>query len=477
MSIEDIYNLFQELLDNPPREDIPVYNNGQVSETFFKGVVKPRLRNYINNIELLNFHSFVSLNNILYKNDLKNTIPVKKFEENFKIKFEGLNSLSHNGQIIFNYYLYLINSIHVTQLSASELRDRIQGSPTLPRDETNGGFFFKGPRTRKKGKKKKKQIKTLKNKKCRKWTDTSFPYRGTTRAKAIDEFLKLKKMAKSDINPKSSIGNGLVDYGTEKARRKTKYRNKSFIELWNNKTRRKKVIGFAKRLKKKDPNKSVLTAIRSAIDLQWGTVNTMRTAAAMHMYKKYKATRVLDFTAGWGARLIAAMALDIDYIGIDSNKSLKPGYDKLIALLKPYSKSKVKMIYKEAQKVDMSKIGKFDYVFTSPPYEYLEVYEHMKNYENTGKIKQPSSSQTIKMSDSSKFYDDFLVPTLKNAYKNLPVGKYICLNMPDIMYDKIKKRWKGMTKKETYKISKRTGSSWGTKNRRGKELIFCWKKR
>ena len=42
------------------------------------------------------------------------------------------------------------------------------------------------------------------------------------------------------------------------------------------------------------------------------------------------------------------------------------------------------------------------------------------------------------MSDSSKFYDDFLVPTLKNAYKNLPVGKYICLNMPDIMYDKIK---------------------------------------
>ena len=33
-------------------------------------------------------------------------------------------------------------------------------------------------------------------------------------------------------------------------------------------------------------------------------------------------------------------------------------------------------------------------------YEYLEVYEtYMKNYENKGKIKQPSSSQTIKMSD------------------------------------------------------------------------------
>ena len=429
---------------------------------------------------LVTFDSYLKLNELLDRDD-PNTIPIYVFSKTYGQRYgfdisEPFNSLNPLAKIIFNYYLYLIiSNKEKTFLTADAARDLVANYPT--QDINRGGFFFKGPRTRKKSKKKKKQIKTLKNKKCRKWTDTSFPYRGTTRAKAIDEFLKLKKMAKSDINPKSSIGNGLVDYGTEKARRKTKYRNKSFIELWNNKTRRKKVIGFAKRLKKKDPNKSVLTAIRSAIDLQWGTVNTMRTAAAMHMYKKYKATRVLDFTAGWGARLIAAMALDIDYIGIDSNKSLKPGYDKLIALLKPYSKSKVKMIYKEAQKVDMSKIGKFDYVFTSPPYEYLEVYEHMKNYENTGKIKQPSSSQTIKMSDSSKFYDDFLVPTLKNAYENLPVGKYICLNMPDIMYDKIKKRWKGMTKKETYKISKRTGSSWGTKNRRGKELIFCWKKR
>ena len=37
----------------------------------------------------------------------------------------------------------------------------------------------------------------------------------------------------------------------KKQEEKTKYRNKSFIELWNNKTRRKKVIGFAKDLRKK----------------------------------------------------------------------------------------------------------------------------------------------------------------------------------------------------------------------------------
>ena len=345
----------------------------------------------------------------------------------------------------------------------------------------NGGFFFGKKKTRKRRKKKsrkKKKKKQTRKKKDRKWTDTTYPYRNITARDAIKDFLRLRKLAQGDINPRSTIGNSAVDYGTEKARRKTKYRNRSFVELWKNKERREKMLKFAKRLHKLNNPGNIHGAIRSAIDLQWGTVNTMRAAAAIHMYKKYDATRVLDFTAGWGARMVAAMALDIDYIGIDSNKSLKPGYEKIIKLLKPYTKSKVKMYWQEAQTVDLSKVGKYDYVFTSPPYEYLEVYENMTNYEKKGdRIRQPSSSQKIKMEDSAKFYDEFLVPTLKNAYKHLPRNKFICLNMPDIMYDKIKKRWKKVTKCEDYSIVKRTGGPTGKDNRRGKELIFCWKKR
>ena len=353
-------------------------------------------------------------------------------------------------------------------------------------DSSSGGFFFSKKKSRKKGTRKKRKKKSRKKKKNKKqtrkkkdikFTDKTYPYRNISEQEAIDDFLALKKLVQGTINPRSISGNKTVDWGTEKARRKTKYRNKSFVEMWDNKERRKKMLEFAKRLKKKQPSRSIASAIRSAIDLQWGSVNTMRAAAAAQMYKKYKATRVLDFTAGWGARMIAAMALDIDYIGIDTNKALIPGYKRIIKLLKPYTKSKVKMIWKEAQKVNYSKLGKYDYVFTSPPYEYLEAYENMTNYENKGsKIKQPSSSQRIKIDDSAKFYDEFLVPTLKKAYKYLPKNKFICLNMPDIMYDKIKKRWKGVTKKETYQIIKRTGGPIG-KDRRGKELIFCWKKR
>ena len=260
-------------------------------------------------------------------------------------------------------------------------------------------------------------------------------------------------------------------------RKKTKYRNHSLVDLWKNKKKRTKLLKFAKRLKRQESNTSVEQSIKKAIDLQWGTINTMRPASAIQMYKKYKATSVLDFTAGWGSRMLAAMALDIDYIGIDSNKSLKPGYEKIINLLKPYTKSNVTMVWKEAQTVDISKLPKYDFVFTSPPYEYLEVYEHMANYENKStQIRQPHSSQAIKLDDSTKFYDEFIVPTLKSAYKHLPKNRYMCINMPDMMYTKIKKRWKAATHRAEYKISRRIGSNWKVTQRRGKELIYCWKK-
>ena len=401
--------------------------------------------------------------------------------------YKLLNSINGSANSGFkNPVAFGISIMH--RYASTQERKKIIEAVRQYIQNRQGGFFFSKKKTRKKRqkktrkkKKKKKQTrekkKQTRKKKDIKFTDTGYPYRNISNQEAINDFLALKKIVQGTINPRSISGNKTVDWGTEKARRKTKYRNKSFIEMWDNKERRKKMLEFAKRLKKKQPKRSIVSSIRSAIDLQWGTVNTMRAAAAAQMYKKYGATRVLDFTAGWGARMIAAMALDIDYIGIDTNKALIPGYNKIIKLLKPYTKSKVKMIWKEAQKVDYSKLGKYDYVFTSPPYEYLEAYENMTNYENKGsKIKQPSSSQKIKIDDSAKFYDEFLVPTLKKAYKHLPKNKFICLNMPDIMYDKIKKRWKGVTKKETYEIIKRTGGPVG-KDRRGKELIFCWKKR
>ena len=324
--------------------------------------------------------------------------------------------------------------------------------------------------TRKKRSKKRRRFKT------RKYKGETYPYKNITKTEAVDDFLNLKNQ--TSLNPRSVIGNNAVNFGTEKIRVHTKYRGKSLMQRWKDPVARKKIKKFAMNLYKGSYSTgNLFHAYQSAIALQWATLSSMRPAAALHFYRKYNATRVLDFTAGWGSRMVAALAGDINYIGIDSNKSLKPGYNKMYNTFKKHSTSKVKLYFKPAEEVDFSKLPKYDLVFTSPPYEYLEVYEDMKNYEGTDKIRQPSSSTKIKMDDSSGFYDDFMIPTIKNAYKYLPKNKWLCLNIPDLMYEKIKSRWKKCDKKELYKIVRRQGSTMGVVGRRGLEYIYCWQKK
>ena len=326
--------------------------------------------------------------------------------------------------------------------------------------------------TRKKRSKKRRRFKT------RKYKGETYPYKNITKTEAVDDFLNLKNQ--TSLNPRSVIGNNAVNFGTEKIRVHTKYRGKSLMQRWKDPVARKKIKKFAMNLYKGSYSTgNLFHAYQSAIALQWATLSSMRPAAALHFYRKYNATRVLDFTAGWGSRMVAALAGDINYIGIDSNKSLKPGYNKMYNTFKKHSTSKVKLYFKPAEEVDFSKLPKYDMVFTSPPYEYLELYEHMKNYEKTEKLRQPSSATKLqdKKNISDGFYDDFLIPTIKKAYKYLPKNKWLCLNIPDLMYDKIKSKWKKCTKKEDYMIIKRAGSSWEIKNRRGQEYVYCWQKK
>ena len=97
----------------------------------------------------------------------------------------------------------------------------------------------------------KKKNKTKKKDK-RKFTDKKYPYRNHSKKDALENFKKFQKAAKKDIKSRSLLGIVTVDYGTEKARVKTKYRNKSLFERWNDPVARNKMIKFAKKLKKQD---------------------------------------------------------------------------------------------------------------------------------------------------------------------------------------------------------------------------------
>ena len=49
-----------------------------------------------------------------------------------------------------------------------------------------------------------------------------------------------------------------------------------------------------------------------------------------YLYEIYKPTTILDFSMGWGGRLVAAMTIpNIKYIGFDTNTDLINPYKKI----------------------------------------------------------------------------------------------------------------------------------------------------
>jgi len=148
-----------------------------------------------------------------------------------------------------------------------------------------------------------------------------------------------------------------------------------------------------------------------------GAVVFFKSSTAKFLYKKYGATKVLDFTAGWGGRMLGAYALGIDYTGIDTNTNLKPAYDSMIDELGELNnKPKLNMIWESCLNVDFSKLD-YDFVLTSPPYINLEVYENMTPFAN-----------------NKAFYEQFLIPMIDKSLKHIKKGGKVAINISPKMY-------------------------------------------
>lgn len=145
-----------------------------------------------------------------------------------------------------------------------------------------------------------------------------------------------------------------------------------------------------------------------------GAVVFFRPTIAMNLYAQFNATSVLDPTAGWGGRMLGAMAMGLAYTGVDTNTDLKPAYDEMIQTFP--SKHTPQMIWNDALQTDFSTLD-YDFVLTSPPYVNLEVYPHMTPYET-----------------NAQFYKTFLMPLLDKCRKHIKRGGRVAFNISPKMY-------------------------------------------
>ena len=251
---------------------------------------------------------------------------------------------------------------------------------------------------------------------------------------AIEDFNKLKIIADNlvknpyDISSRCRTGNNIVDYFTftERLNTKGKY-DINFFEFMINIDEFKKkkfimnMINYYDTVKNKNKTKNNYIVLKEVYNICISAINIFRPLLAMEIYVKYKPTCVLDFTCGWGGRLIGACALNIpNYIGIDINTNLINPYLEMKTFFNNISETNVDIFFENSVTFDYSKIN-YDMVLTSPPYYFLEKYSNNETYNNS------------KNEMKNKFY----IPVISNTYKHLQQGGKYCLNVNKEIYQDI----------------------------------------
>lgn len=137
---------------------------------------------------------------------------------------------------------------------------------------------------------------------------------------------------------------------------------------------------------------------------------------------KYKAKRILDMSAGWGDRLLGALASGVDfYLGVDPNPCLHPSYEHMVELLLPYSPNPngkyilIEDKFESVKIIDEKYTEYFDLLYSSPPYFDYEKYTD----------KEGQSHLSFKKEND--WYHNFLQPSIQKCIRALKWGGYMVL--------------------------------------------------
>lgn len=285
-------------------------------------------------------------------------------------------------------------------------------------------------------------------------TDIIYPY-------SFEEIMTDYEKLKSATNDGSRAGSKFVNFFTAVERLNTKgFRGLSFFDiyynfndLYNNKSYFKKYIDNTfKGLYFTHDELTKIKMLKQLNSLYNGAVGIFRPIIAKNIIEKFKPKNMLDFTMGWGGRLVAACSLNINkYIGIDINTNLNPLYQNMILALKNLSTTEIILLFQDAISVDYSKLD-YDFVLTSPPYYNKEIYN------NCGKKTKKEWNET------------FYIPIFKSTYEHMKKG-YYCLNVPSYIYEDICVSVLGeATEKIPFNKTKRPVNDY-------KEFIYVWEKK
>lgn len=211
----------------------------------------------------------------------------------------------------------------------------------------------------------------------------------------------------------------LSDHYIEHIRLKAKRYDqvRSIIECWENDSCLKEIMKVALNKPKITPETLRNTIYETIPETRVFNPTWARALLKLVMGPDLSGKRWLDISAGWGDRLIAAMSLDMDYLGFDPNIELKLGHTEMIN--KFGNNKRHKVIYEPFEKSTIPD-GPYDVVLSSPPYFTIE--EYAPNQQGQSIISYPDFNQWMVW---------FLFVSLTKAWNNLKDNGYLILHLGD----------------------------------------------
>tara|TARA_R100001594_G_scaffold82636_1_gene117152 strand:- start:1238 stop:2452 length:1215 start_codon:yes stop_codon:yes gene_type:complete len=179
-----------------------------------------------------------------------------------------------------------------------------------------------------------------------------------------------------------------------------------------------------------------IQSLRMATTLRKYVASQFKPSIAKGFYDYFRSVNVLDFSAGWGDRLVGFYCGETTshYVGIDPNTNNHPNYKRQVEFYKKHQTffeqdKKVDLICSPAEDVDYSSYENyFDTIFTSPPYFNVEKYS------------DEDTQSYIRYQDIDSWNKNFLHETIDKIIPTLKSGGMLAINIADVYNPKSKNK-------------------------------------
>jgi len=200
-----------------------------------------------------------------------------------------------------------------------------------------------------------------------------FPYSSYTEKRLkyiLESFLNLQGKVSDGVFSYNNAGLSLCDHffpNLYESRRKGK---RSPLERWHDD---ESLLSLIRNRLENAPRISD-SSMRTGIKLQFNAVSNFKPIIAKYIYSKYaESGRVFDYSCGFGARMLAAMSLGMEYGGCEPNLKTKKNLEVFGAFLSKHTGGKFDIV-EEGSEECIVRERYYDIAFSSPPFFDYEIY-------------------------------------------------------------------------------------------------------